>query len=128
MWKRWRSRRPQPAEDAQWEAVVARIQANRADRRRALVGKEDVVAFLEELLFRHDPIGINFGENTDEYRPEAETIARRLPDATSVDDVTRIVHEELARWFGASIAGPREKYAAIAREIWSGQPSGRVGD
>ena len=30
------------------------------------------------LLFRHDPIGINFEDNTDEYEPEARTILPRL--------------------------------------------------
>jgi hypothetical protein len=29
---------------------------------------------VEAILFRHDPAGINFGENTDEYDPEVSTI------------------------------------------------------
>ena len=46
------------------------------DQRKALLaGREKEVGTVEALLFRHDPIGINFGENTDEYRPEAETIS-----------------------------------------------------
>jgi hypothetical protein len=31
-----------------------------------------------ELLFRHDPVGINFEVNTDEYEPKAGTILPRL--------------------------------------------------
>ena len=80
------------------------------------MGQEDLVASIEELLFRHDPILINFGHNTDEYRPEAETITLRLPEAATEQDLQRIVHEEFVHWFGN--AGPVEHYESIAREIW----------
>jgi hypothetical protein len=70
------------------------------------------------LLFRHDPVGINFGENTDEYEPEARTILPRLHGCTSVDDVLTIVHEEFVRWFDTGNAGPQERYAGIAAEVW----------
>jgi len=83
-----------------------------------LVGREGVVAELEALLFRHDPIGLNFGHNTDEYRSEAETITLRLPRAQSADDVRRIVHEEFVRWFDPHIAGSESRYNDIALEIW----------
>ena len=76
------------------------------------------MASIEDLLFRHDPIGINFDHNTDEYRPEAETITLRLPEAATEHDLRRIIHEELVRWFDASIAGPVERYDSIAREVW----------
>lgn len=75
------------------------------------------MAGIEELLFRHDPIGINLEHNTDEYRPEAETITRRLSEATTEHDLQRIIHEEFQHWFAAS-AGPVERYDSIAREIW----------
>jgi hypothetical protein len=70
------------------------------------------------LLFRHDPIGINFEENTDEYDLEAETILPRLRKCTSELDVLRAVHEEFVRWFEVETAGPLEKYAEIAKDIW----------
>ncbi|OMQ15781.1 hypothetical protein A7K94_0207120 [Modestobacter sp. VKM Ac-2676] len=70
------------------------------------------------LLHRHDPIGIAFGDDSDEYSPEAGTIALRLPGARSVDDVRRIVHGEFVHWFDAGTAGPEETYGAIAEEIW----------
>lgn len=76
------------------------------------------MARIEELLFRHDPIGINFGHNTDEYRSEAEVITIRLPEAATVHDLQRIIHEEFVRWFDASAAGPVECYDAITRDIW----------
>ena len=68
------------------------------------------------LLFRHDPIGINFDTNTDEYEPEVRTILPRLKDCRTEADVTRVVYEEFVHWFGD--AGPMERYEQIGREFW----------
>jgi hypothetical protein len=76
-----------------------------------------LVTALEALLYRLDPIGIAFGDNPDEYSPEAGTIAPRLQDARSVDDIERVVHEEFVRWFDADTAGPSSAYREIAEEI-----------
>ena len=73
---------------------------------------------LSALLFRHDPIGINFDVNPDEYEPEVGTILPRLRDCRSTSDVLQTVYEEFVRWFGAETAGPQEHYAHIAEEIW----------
>jgi hypothetical protein len=71
------------------------------------------------LLFRYDPIGIAFdNENTDEYEPEAGTILPRLRSCESPDDALRAIHEEFVRWFDADTAGPVDRYAEIASEIW----------
>jgi hypothetical protein len=32
-------------------------------------------------------------------------------------EVLTIVHEEFVSWFGADVAGPREKYAAVGGEV-----------
>jgi hypothetical protein len=47
------------------------------------------------LLFRLDPKGINFEENTDEYEAEVETILPRLRDCHSDDDVLQVVQRSL---------------------------------
>lgn len=70
------------------------------------------------LLFRHDPISINFRDNTDEYDVEAGTILPKLGSCRSPEDVLPIVHEEFVRWFDRGTAGPQERCAEIAREIW----------
>jgi hypothetical protein len=75
---------------------------------------------ISEALFAADPVGINFEENTDEYEAEVGTILPRLSSARSAEDVHTIVYEEFCHWFGPSpVSGPREKYAAVASEIWS---------
>jgi hypothetical protein len=70
------------------------------------------------LLFRHDPVGINFEVNPDEYQSEAGSILPRLHGCQSADDVCRVVHEEFVRWFDAVTAGAPERYTQIASEIW----------
>ena len=70
------------------------------------------------IFFRHDPIGINFEDNKDEYEPEARMILPRLRTCHSAEDVLAVVHEEFQRWFDPEIAGPREKYSTIANEVW----------
>jgi hypothetical protein len=88
------------------------------DRRRLRTEYGELFDSIAALLFRHDPVGINFEENADEYEPEAGTILPRLHNCQSVDDVVRVVHEEFVRWFSADTAGPRESYEEIAFEIW----------
>jgi hypothetical protein len=90
------------------------------DRRRDLTARyERLVGDVEALLYRHDPIGIAFGDNPDEYSPEAGSIVPRLRDVTGVDDVRRVVHEEFVHWFDADTAGPAAGYQAIAEGLWA---------
>ena len=88
-------------------------------RRRLTADYLRLVADLEALLYRHDPIGIAFGDNRDEYSPEAGSIVPRLRGVETVEDVRRIVHEEFVRWFDHETAGPAARYQAIAAELWA---------
>ena len=69
------------------------------------------------LLFRHDPVGINFDDNTNEYEPEAGTILPKLQSCRSADDALQEVYGEFLRRFGNS-AGSKENYERIANELW----------
>ena len=71
-----------------------------------------------EVLFRHDPIGINFEDNTDEYEPEARTILPRLRTCANSDEVVAVVFEEFQKWFHPQIAGGKERYISLSKEIW----------
>jgi hypothetical protein len=82
------------------------------------VRESPLIAEVESVLTRHDPVGISFGDNPGEYLPEARTIVARLPRARSVEDVCALVHEEFVRWFDEESAGPAKRYEAIAREVW----------
>ena len=94
----WRRRKP-PLTDTerQWREHAPQIQAAQEERARRLVGREDQVASIERLLFDRDPIGINFECNADEYRPEAETIILRSPEASTGFELLRIIYEGLSR-------------------------------
>lgn len=103
--------------DERWNKAQDAVVPAHQTSQQLLAGQQGLVAKIEELLFRHDPIGINLGHNTDEYRPEAETITRRLSEATTEHGLQRVIHEEFLHWFAAD-AGPVERYDSIARETW----------
>jgi hypothetical protein len=86
-------------------------------RRELKAQYKELFDHVNEILFRHDPIGINYESNTDEYEPEVGTILPRLREARSPDDLRRIVHQEFLKWFG-DMADPEERYTLIAEEIW----------
>ena len=88
-------------------------------RRSAISEPLPLVTGLEALLYRHDPVGIAFGDNPDEYRPEASNIAARLDRAGCVDDVRSLVREEFARWFGEDPARDADRFDGIAHEVWA---------
>jgi hypothetical protein len=88
------------------------------ERRRLKAEYGKLFESVAALLYRHDPVGINFEVNTDEYETEAATIIPRLSICHSAEDVLRVVHEEFARWFNYGIAGPPEHYKEIALEVW----------
>jgi hypothetical protein len=69
------------------------------------------------VLQTHDFVHI--GYVPDEYMPEVETILPRLPSASGIDDVRRILYEEYVYWFSAEDAGPEERFESAAEEIWS---------
>lgn len=89
-------------------------------RRRLKVEYGELFDSVAALLFRHDPIGMICGgdTNTDEYEPEARTILPRLKACHSADDVHVVVHDEFVRWFDEGTAGSPERYTKIAAEIW----------
>ena len=90
------------------------------ERRRLKAEYGALFDSMAALLYRHDPIGINFDfdDNKDEYEPEAGTILPRMSGCRSVDDVLQVVHEEFVRWFDHGTAGPPEHYEKVASEVW----------
>ena len=89
-----------------------------AERQRLKAEYRGLFDEVAALLFRHDPMGINFEDNTDEYEPEVGTILPRLRSCHSSGDVRQVVHQEFVRWFDADIAGAEQHYDKIAIEIW----------
>src|ERR1051326_5953167 len=82
------------------------------------------------MLFRHDPMGINFETNPDEYAPEVATILPSLASADSAAHLSEIICEEFEYWFGtASSRIHRSIYNDLAEELWAayeGMAPGRL--
>ena len=80
----------------------------------------ELFAKLESIFFKHDPIGINFGSNPDEYAAEVGTVLKRLPSATSQEEVQTMVYEVFCSWFDPHLAGDKNSvaYKGIAKETW----------
>ncbi len=91
----------------------------REHRVEQTVTQRDLVDQVSHILFRADPIGINFETNTDEYDAEAETIVIALSNAHGPEDVKALMHETFVQWFDAQTAGPVERYRSLAAEIWN---------
>ena len=51
------------------------------ERRKLRAENKALFDEINEILFRHDPMGISFGDNTDEYDLEVGTILPRLREA-----------------------------------------------
>ena len=86
------------------------------ERRRLKAEYRQLFDEVESLLFRHDPVGINFETNTDEYDPEVGSILPRLRTCSDAKDVCRVVHEEFVWWFGEDVGS--SDYSRIGAEIW----------
>lgn len=89
----------------------------REERQRIAQHHGALLSEMSAILFRHDPIGINFEDNTDEYDAEAATILKRLRPGIGLGEAQRIVHEEFVQWFERATAGPEEKYFEIASDL-----------
>jgi len=89
---------------------------NENERARRASGQ--VFDEVSALLFRDDPIGINYGTNADEYDPETRTILPRLGACRSEADVLNVVIDEFHRWFGEDIREDSANYKQIAASIW----------
>lgn len=62
-------------------------------------------------------MGLNFGENSNEYEPEVGTILPRLRSCSRAEDALTVVFEEFVHWFGPE-ENNRERYRPAAVEIW----------
>jgi hypothetical protein len=62
------------------------------EQRRSKAEYGNLFDEITALLFRADPIGLDFGDNADEYEPEPRTILPRLKSCKSADDVLQVVH------------------------------------
>lgn len=106
-------------EEEGWERIQDEVRRAKLLRFEQTVTQRDLVDAVSRILFRDDPVGINFETNTDEYDAEAETIVIGLPSTRGAEDVTALTYEAFVQWFDAPTAGSVERFAAVALEIWN---------
>lgn len=73
---------------------------------------------IARVLHRHDPMGMRAGRFAAEYEPEAIGIVLSLPRVRSLADLAEATRDAFARWSDPLLAGPAERYAEVARDIW----------
>ncbi len=90
---------------------------------------------VHEAFVACDPVGlITMGAPDDEYDGEQTTIQARLPEARSVKELRRIIHDEFILWFGSvaedgheiefseeiepNLYGSSDGYDALAETLW----------
>lgn len=110
---------PDGPDSADWDE----IKRAGAAREQAVRGQESLVTQIQAILFEDDPMGINFGSNTDEYKFEAQLIVIAMTDKPSVDaqTATALVHGVFVHTFGPEIAPASDRYQRSAeqvREVW----------
>ena len=84
---------------------------------------KDLISKISNIIFKYDPIEINFGHNNDEYDPEAESIVSKLKTVTSKEETINMVYEVFLHFFSDSVEIIGEKnsklYLDMTTEIWN---------
>jgi hypothetical protein len=99
--------------------VARGIQRWRFQRRSAERRDPKLFAEVSKVVRRHDPLGlVEMGAPEDEYDNEAAAILMVLGKCTCAQEALDLIHEVFVRWFDTDLAGPKKRYAPLAREIW----------
>lgn len=93
---------------------------DKANKKRKILEKHEPLLFKKvvEILFKHDPMGIDYEVNTNEYEPEAGTIIPRLATCSKLIEARKVIYEEFIRWFYDDV-GSESEYTEVAKEIWN---------
>lgn len=73
---------------------------------------------VSRIIFKHDPMNINFGNNPDEYNPEAHDIIAHLQRTDSKRESTKICEDVFIKWFDKYLAKKFKNYKSLANDIW----------
>jgi len=93
----------------------------RGERRIAQLRAANSALFaaVREILVRHNVMGIEGEEASDEFDYEAARLLIPLSEASSYEDLLIGVYMFFAVWFTASVAGPPNRFAALSQELWN---------
>jgi len=74
---------------------------------------------LEAIMFKYDPVGINFGTNTDEYHPEVVDILTYLNTSPCIDvhAFTIWLYELLIYYFDEDLLDTLDSHIPLAEDL-----------
>ena len=75
---------------------------------------------ISAILFKHDPVNLDFVDNTDEYDSEARMILEQIHIASDVDELEKIIIKIFITMFNDDRIVDRSKadWKKTAEEIW----------
>lgn len=73
---------------------------------------------MREVLNKHDPIGIYSRNNFDEYDSEIREIRKIFIGCKDLDKFITEVHKIFIRFFDKRIAGNKQKYVKISKDLF----------
>ncbi len=79
----------------------------------------ELFAEVSAVLFRVDPMGLNYETNTDEYDPETREILARIGSVSDGDQLQMVLHQVFSMMFDPAMAGPLGHYREAAEQIWA---------
>jgi len=74
---------------------------------------------VSDILFRHDPMELDGKHNTGDYDPEVDVLLSRIPEAEHLAALQQLLFEIFQTDFGEESCGNKERYDAVAAEIWT---------
>lgn len=74
---------------------------------------------MRKIVNKYDPVGIYYStEAFDEYDPEIREIYIKFKKSKTLKEFTKEVHNVFVKWFFLSIAGKREKYIDLSKDLF----------
>lgn len=106
------------------KAVFSDFSDMKESEYRAIREKDHPKEFIDInlVLFKYDPIGLNFDTNFDEYEGEARRILERYKEAKDEEQLAAIIKQVFIEQFDEKLASryiTTEAYLSMAKEIWA---------
>ena len=74
---------------------------------------------MRKIVNKYDPVGIYYTtEAFNEYDPEIRDIYTSFKKSKVLNEFTKEVHNVFVKWFFPSVAGKREKYIDLSKDLF----------
>ena len=74
---------------------------------------------MKKIVNKYDPVGIYYTtEAFDEYDPEIKDIYINFKKSKTLNEFTKEVHNVFVKWFFPSVAGKKERYINLSKDLF----------